>query len=69
METPTEDGKAPGVEPVFPETDRAINYAQGRACSRSGEIRVWMRPGQGRTHDCVQRGGWEPRSSLAWFKH
>ena len=43
METPTEDGEAPDVEPVFPETDRAINYAQGRACFRSGEIRVWMR--------------------------
>ena len=32
--------EAPGVEPVFPEKDQAINYAQGRASSRSGEIRV-----------------------------
>jgi hypothetical protein len=32
--------EAPGVEPVFPEKDRAIDYAQNRACFRSGEIRV-----------------------------
>jgi len=32
--------EAPGVEPVFPEKDQAINYAQGRASFRSGEIRV-----------------------------
>ena len=30
----------PGVEPVFPEKDQAINYAQGRASFRSGEIRI-----------------------------
>jgi hypothetical protein len=32
--------EAPGVEPVFPEKDQAINYAQNRACFRSGEIRI-----------------------------
>ena len=30
--------EAPGVEPVFPEKRQAINYAEGRACFRSGEI-------------------------------
>jgi len=29
-----------GVEPVFPEKNQAIDYAQNRACFRSGEIRV-----------------------------
>jgi len=32
--------EAPGVEPVFPEKDRAINYARSRACFRLGEIRI-----------------------------
>jgi len=32
--------EAPGVEPVFPTKDQAIDYAQSRACFRSGEIRV-----------------------------
>jgi hypothetical protein len=32
--------EAPGVEPVFSEKDQAIDYAQQRACFRSGEIRV-----------------------------
>jgi len=27
-------------EPVFPNKDQAIDYAQNRACFRSGEIRV-----------------------------
>ena len=36
--------EAPGVEPVFPKKDQAIDYAQNRACFRSGEIRVWIRP-------------------------
>jgi hypothetical protein len=27
----------PGVEPVLPEKDHAIDYAQGRACFRFGE--------------------------------
>jgi hypothetical protein len=31
--------EAPGVEPVFPQKDQAINYAQNRASFRSGEIR------------------------------
>jgi hypothetical protein len=29
-----------GVEPVFPQKDQAIGYAETRACFRSGEIRV-----------------------------
>jgi hypothetical protein len=32
--------ESPGVEPVFPEKRQAINYAEGRACFRSGEIRI-----------------------------
>jgi hypothetical protein len=32
--------REPGVEPVFPKEDQAIDYAQNRACFRSGEIRV-----------------------------
>jgi hypothetical protein len=32
--------EAPGVEPVFPEKNQAINYAEKRACFRSGEIRI-----------------------------
>jgi len=32
--------EAPGVEPVFPEKAQAINYAEGRARFRSGEIRI-----------------------------
>jgi len=32
--------EAPGVEPVFPEKAQAINYAENRACFRSGEIRI-----------------------------
>jgi hypothetical protein len=32
--------EAPGVEPVFPEQSQAINYAENRACFRSGEIRI-----------------------------
>jgi hypothetical protein len=32
--------EVPGVEPVFPEKRQAINYADGRAWFRSGEIRV-----------------------------
>ena len=31
---------APGVEPVFPQKRQAIDYAETRACFRSGEIRV-----------------------------
>jgi hypothetical protein len=29
-----------GVEPVFPNKDQAIDYAQTRACFRSGEIQI-----------------------------
>jgi hypothetical protein len=32
--------EAPGVEPVFPEKQDAIDYAQCRASFRSGEIPV-----------------------------
>jgi len=32
--------ESPGVEPVFPNKEQAIDYAQNRACFRSGEIRV-----------------------------
>ena len=32
--------ECPGVEPEFPKKDLAIDYAQNRACFRSGEIRV-----------------------------
>jgi len=32
--------EAPGIEPVFPEKDQAIDYAQNCACFRSGEIHV-----------------------------
>jgi len=33
--------EAPGVEPVFPEKDHAIDYAQNRAYFRSGEVRIF----------------------------
>ena len=33
--------EAPSVEPVFAKKDQAIDYAQNRACFRSGEIRVF----------------------------
>jgi hypothetical protein len=32
--------EGPGVEPVFPEKRQAIDYAECRACFRSGEIRI-----------------------------
>jgi hypothetical protein len=32
--------ESPGVEPVFPEKRQAIDYAETRACFRSGEIRI-----------------------------
>jgi len=32
--------EAPGVEPVFLQKRQAIDYAETRACFRSGEIRV-----------------------------
>ena len=32
--------ESPGVEPVFLEKRQAIDYAETRACFRSGEIRV-----------------------------
>ena len=33
--------EVPGVEPVFPDKDQAIDYAQNRACFRSGEVRIF----------------------------
>jgi hypothetical protein len=32
--------EAAGVQPVFLNQEQAINYATGRACFRSGEIRI-----------------------------
>jgi hypothetical protein len=32
--------KRPSVEPVFLDQEQAIDYATGRACFRSGEIRI-----------------------------
>ena len=32
--------EAPGVEPVFLDQAQAIDYAVGRVCFRSGEIRA-----------------------------
>ena len=32
--------ETPGVEPVFPKKDQAIDYAQSRACFRAGEIQI-----------------------------
>ena len=49
--------ESPGVEPVFPEKRQAINYAEGRACFRSGEISDFGFDRQCRTHHSVQRGG------------
>jgi methyl coenzyme M reductase alpha subunit len=33
--------EAPGVEPCFSKRDKAIDYAQNRACFRSGEVRIF----------------------------
>jgi len=33
--------EASGVEPVFLDQEQAIDYATGRACFRSGEIRIF----------------------------
>jgi hypothetical protein len=38
--------EAPGVEPVFLNQEDAIDYAKGRACFRSGEIRILDSSGQ-----------------------
>jgi hypothetical protein len=32
--------ESPGVQPVFSNQEDAIDYATGRACFRSGEIRI-----------------------------
>jgi hypothetical protein len=36
-----ESFEAPGVEPVFPKKDQAIDYAHSRTRFRSGEIRIF----------------------------
>jgi hypothetical protein len=51
--------ESPGVEPVFAEKRQAIDYAECRACFRSGEIRNSRFDWQARTRHCVQRGGSE----------
>lgn len=37
--------EAPGVQALFLSQEQAIDYAQGRACFRSGEIRILDRTG------------------------
>ena len=32
--------ESPGVEPVFPKKEQAIDFAQNRACFRSGQIQI-----------------------------
>jgi hypothetical protein len=32
--------ECPSVEPVFPDKEQTIKYADNRACFRSGEIRI-----------------------------
>jgi hypothetical protein len=34
-------GRPSSVEPLFPKKDQAIDYAQNRACFRSGEVRIF----------------------------
>jgi hypothetical protein len=57
--------EALGVEPMFPEKRQAIDYAETRACCRSGEIRVLDAHGQVRTNHRVQRGESEPAIAQA----
>lgn len=38
--------EAAGVEPVFPERDYALSYAQGRTAQRQGEIRILNAKGE-----------------------
>jgi len=33
--------ESPGVEPVFPDREGALSYAQSRMRARSGEIRIF----------------------------
>jgi hypothetical protein len=47
--------EAPGVEPVFPIKDQAIDYAQNRACFRSGEIPDSRFTGEYRARHSVRR--------------
>ena len=58
--------EALGVEPVFPEKRQAIDYAETRARSRSGEIRVLDAHGQVRTNHWVQRA--ESEAAIAQAK-
>jgi hypothetical protein len=34
--------ESPGVEPVFPEREQAIEYAQNRACSAQVRFVFWI---------------------------
>ena len=45
--------EAPGVEPVFLNQEDAIDYATGRACFRSGEIRILQFKRRGHAHHSV----------------
>jgi len=56
--------EAPGVKPVFPEKDQAINYAENRASFRSGEIRILDSSGEVE-RITVQRSGSEAVTGFA----
>ena len=47
--------EASGVEPIFLEQEQAIDYATGRACFRSGEIRILDASGDVERNDSIQR--------------
>jgi len=46
--------EAPDVEPVFPKKDQAIDYAQNRACFRSGDVPLFDSTGNSRARDSVR---------------
>jgi hypothetical protein len=46
-----------GVQPVFLNQEQAISYAKGRACFRSGEIRILNSTGKLERTNRVQRDG------------
>jgi len=47
--------ESPGVEPVFPKKDQAIDYAQNRACFRSGQMQILDSTGNVEAHHSVRR--------------
>jgi hypothetical protein len=62
--------EAPGVQPVFPDREGALSYADTRMRSRSGEIRIFDWTGAAEevisfaapeAHRTVPRGGGHPR--------